>query len=146
MDSGMSHQTMTADTEPAVVTTRINRDLCRFEAYKDGVAAGFVHYQMRSGQICFTLTHLTQDFRNYRFAAELFQNVLHEAEVRELEVLPFCPLMRYFIATHFEYVPLVPADQRGQFNLAHPDDVKQSKPEFGFWNRTIPSRHQRSEA
>jgi predicted GNAT family acetyltransferase len=109
---------MTVEAEPPVVETHINPDLCRVEARMDGAVAGFIHYEMRDGQVCFTLTELTRDFRSYRFAAALIRNVLDEAERRNLGVLPFCPLIRYFIATHFEYLPLVPVAQRRQFNLA----------------------------
>lgn len=124
-----AHITMTVEAEPPVVITHIDPEQCRFEAYRDGAVAGFIRYEMRGGQICFTLTELTRDFRNYRFAAALIRNVLHEAERRNLEVLPFCPLIRYFIATHFEYLPLVPTDRRRQFNLSHPDDVKPPRPQ-----------------
>ncbi|GAB3259963.1 hypothetical protein GCM10027562_22710 [Arthrobacter pigmenti] len=42
----------------------------------------------------------------------------HEAERRELKVLPFCPLIRHFFSTHSEFLPLVPVSQRRRFNLA----------------------------
>lgn len=106
----------TVEAEPVFIT-HINPDLCRLEARINEAVAGFIRYEMRDGQICFTLTELTRDFRNYRFAEALIRNALHEAERRELKVLPFCPLIRHFISTHADFLPLVPVGQRRRFNL-----------------------------
>ncbi|MHA7172397.1 N-acetyltransferase [Arthrobacter monumenti] len=127
----MSGRRLTAavkEVAEPVVAVHINRELHRFEAYQGGAVAGFVAYEMDDGQFRFTLTQLSRDFRNIRFGEALIRAVLNDAQRRRIEVLPFCPLMRYFIATHHGYLPLVPVDRRHRFGLPRPDELNRSRP------------------
>jgi predicted GNAT family acetyltransferase len=46
------------------------------------------------------------------------ERALDDARRRQLTVLPFCPFVRLFIASHADYVDLVAEERRVAFELA----------------------------
>jgi predicted GNAT family acetyltransferase len=94
-----------------------NPDQSRFEIRADGELAGFVEYDVRDNEIAFTHTQTDDRFRGHGIAGRLVQSALEAARERNLMVLPYCPFVRSWITGHREYVGLVPADRRSQFDL-----------------------------
>jgi predicted GNAT family acetyltransferase len=94
-----------------------NPDKARFEIVVDGELAGFVLYHLRGNEIALTHTETDDRFRGHGLASQLARATLDAARARHLDVLPYCPYVRSWIAEHPEYAALVPADRRPQFAL-----------------------------
>jgi hypothetical protein len=90
----------------------------RFEVLVGEEIAGFAEYHRRPGLIAFVHTSIDPRFEGRGLASELVRAALSETRSDGLSVLPFCPFVRGYIARHREYVDLVPADLRAQFDLA----------------------------
>lgn len=89
----------------------------RYEVRADGELAGFAQYNARRGQIAFTHTEVDDRFAGQGLASKLIAFALGDARDRGLAVLPFCPFVRAYIQRHAEYVGLVPAARRAEFDL-----------------------------
>ncbi len=89
----------------------------RFEIRADGELAGYVVYQVSGNEIAFTHTQTDDRFRGQGIGGRLVRAALDEARRRHLAVLPYCPFVKGWITGHREYVALVPADRRKQFDL-----------------------------
>ena len=94
-----------------------NPDKARFEIVADGELAGFVQYHLRDGEIAFTHTQTDDRFRGHGLGGRLVRESLDQARARHLVVLPYCPFVNSWIASHPEYADLVPAGRREQFGL-----------------------------
>ena len=94
-----------------------NPDKARFEIVADGELAGFAQYHLRDAEIAFTHTQTNDRFRGYGLGGRLVQASLDEARARRLLVLPYCPFVNSWIASHREYADLVPDGRREQFGL-----------------------------
>jgi predicted GNAT family acetyltransferase len=94
-----------------------NQAQSRFEIHADGELAGFVLYEVGDNEIAFIHTETEDRFRGHGLAGRLVQSALEAARDRKLEVLPYCPFVRSWIAGHREYADLVPADRRSRFGL-----------------------------
>ena len=94
-----------------------NPEQQRYEIRADGELAGFVQYHLRDGVIAFLHTEVDPRFRGHGVAGHLIQSSLEAARERQLGVLPYCPLVRRWIAEHPEYTELVPAARRPEFDL-----------------------------
>jgi predicted GNAT family acetyltransferase len=94
-------------------------DANRFEiVLDDGSVAGFVEYHRAPGRISLIHTEVFAGHEGEGLASQLIRSVLGRARADGLSVLPFCPFVRRYIASHPEYVDLVPPDRRAQFDLA----------------------------
>lgn len=89
----------------------------RYEVRADGELAGFAQYRAGRDQIAFTHTEVDDRFAGQGLASRLIAFALGDARERGLAVLPFCPFVRAYIQRHAEYVDLVPAGRRGEFEL-----------------------------
>lgn len=89
----------------------------RFDIYDDGIPAGYLQYQMFDGRMCFVLTELRTSYRSPTFVETFLGGILDDMHHRRLPVLPFCPVVRAFMASRPEYQNLVPADQRRRFGF-----------------------------
>ena len=84
----------------------------RFEIRADGELAGFALYHLRGSQIAFTHTETDDRFRGHGLAGQLVRTALDSARERHLAVLPYCPFVKSWIASHPGYQDLVSPDHR----------------------------------
>ena len=103
-----------SSTDPVVVEVA---DRHRFEIRVDGRRAGLVAYRLDPGEITFTHTEIDDAFGCQGLGGVLVRTALDTARSRGLAVLPSCPFVRSWIARHEDYLDLVPADRRGEFDL-----------------------------
>lgn len=89
----------------------------RYEIFVDDERAGFTQYRPSPGQIVFVHTEIGERFGGQGLAGKLIRYALDDARAQGLAVLPECPFVRGFIAKHDEFLDLVPAEKRGQFDL-----------------------------
>jgi predicted GNAT family acetyltransferase len=94
-----------------------NSEQQRYEVSVDGEVAGFARYKRGSDQIAFTHTEIDDRFEGQGLGSKLISFALDEAREHELAVLPFCPFVKTYIQRHREYVGLVPAERRAEFDL-----------------------------
>jgi uncharacterized protein len=99
------------------IRTMNNTELRRFEVYADGQLAGYVSYRVRNGQMSIYRTWTHQGFQRRGLASAAVRAALQWACSRDLEVLPYCGFMSWYIGQNDEYLDLVPEDQRRRFNL-----------------------------
>jgi predicted GNAT family acetyltransferase len=97
-----------------------NRGESRFEVEVDGKVAGFVSYQRGKGVIAFMHTEIKDEFEGQGLGGKLVAGALDTAREEGLQVLPYCPFTRSYIAKHPEYLDLVPEDRRAEFELPGP--------------------------
>jgi len=93
----------------------------QFEIAVDGAPAGVAQYRRKPGIIALIHTEIDPSFGGQGLASKLISHVLDSAAEDGLKVLPFCPFANKYIAEHEQYLPLVPADLRGQFGLPADD-------------------------
>jgi uncharacterized protein len=89
----------------------------RFEIRAADKLAGFTLYKRRRGLIAFIHTEVEPEFEGHGVASRLISSALDTARSEGLVVLPFCPFVRGYIEKHHEYLDLVPAQYREQFDL-----------------------------
>lgn len=89
----------------------------RFEVLVDGELAALVTYGRNSRQIALTHTESEPGFEGKGYAKQVVEYALAAAREASLEVLPFCPYVRDYIAAHPDELSLVPVDQRDKFGL-----------------------------
>jgi len=89
----------------------------RYEIHEDGEVAGYITYAREGNTIIFLHTDTDGRFRGRGVAGRLVSATLDDARRRGLGVLPYCPFMRDWIASHPEYADLVPDQQRAEFGL-----------------------------
>ncbi|MDT4997198.1 MAG: uncharacterized protein QOD45_1266, partial [Pseudonocardiales bacterium] len=65
----------------------------------------------------FIHTEISPEFGRRGLASELIRAALDSARTRGLQVQPFCPFVRGFIAKHPDYRDLVPSAERERFGL-----------------------------
>jgi predicted GNAT family acetyltransferase len=94
-----------------------NRGQSRFEIEVDDEVAGYTSYQRGKDQIAFMHTEIKPAYEGRGLASQLIAAALDQARAEGLEVLPFCPFVRGYIADHGEYLDLVPAGRRAEFEL-----------------------------
>lgn len=103
--------------EDGEYTIMDNPERHRIELRSGGSIAGFVHYERRARLMALTHTDVAPQFAGRDLAGQLITAALERARDDGLEVLPFCSYASGFIARHPEYLDLVPAGQRGHFDL-----------------------------
>jgi len=79
----------------------------RYEAWVDGVLAGYAEYELDPGGIVFTHTKVEHAFEGHGVGSHLAQSALDDARSRGLVVTPRCPFMAEFIDHHPAYRDLV---------------------------------------
>jgi hypothetical protein len=89
----------------------------RFEVTVDGDLAGFLVYRSRKGLLALIHTEVDERFEGRGIGGRLARFALDSARDRDLAVLPFCPFVNAWIKRHPEYVDLVPAAYRANFDL-----------------------------
>ncbi len=105
---------MSAEPEIVVADAPERR---RFEESLDGELAGFLVYRARKGLLALIHTEVEDRFEGRGLGGRLARFALGQARERGLAVLPFCPFVNAWIKRHEEYVDLVPAAYRADFDL-----------------------------
>ena len=103
-----------AKPEPVVSDARERR---RFEIHVGDDLAGFAEYGIQGDRYAFTHTEIDSRFSGGGLASILVRDTLDEMRRRGIAVLPYCPFVHRFISRHPEYLDLVPADARAEFDL-----------------------------
>lgn len=92
-----------------------NRQQRQYQLFEDGELAGFVQYRMRGSELWILYTQMTRRFRDLTLTAALLHHVLEDARRSRLAILPFCPAIRSFMASHPQYDSLIPPEQLERF-------------------------------
>jgi uncharacterized protein len=95
-----------------------NDEAGRFDIIVDGEPAGLAAYRRAGSTIEFTHTEIDPEFEGRGLGSVLVREALDAARAGGLAVRPYCPFVRRYIQRHREYTDLVPADERGKFDLA----------------------------
>ncbi len=94
-----------------------NAEAGRFEIRVGGELAGFAEYRSRPGIRAFVHTEVDPAHEGQGFGGKLIGNALDATRAAGDEVLPFCPFVNRYIATHPDYLDLVPEAMREKFGL-----------------------------
>jgi uncharacterized protein len=89
----------------------------RFEVTVDDEPGGFLVYRAREGLLALIHTEVEDRFEGRGLGGRLARFALDQAREQGLAVLPFCPFVNDWMKRHREYVDLVPASYRANFNL-----------------------------
>ena len=84
----------------------------RYELRLRGRLIGLAAYRLRDGRIAFTHTEVDESLEGRGFGSRLAAAALEDAARQELDVVPLCPFVAYYIEQHPEYKPLLPAGYR----------------------------------
>ena len=101
-------------TEPRVADNV--RD-SRFDITVNGELAGTLEYHRAGTTIELRHTLIDPRFEGRGLGSQIVREALDSARAQGLAVLPTCPFTRGYIQRHREYVDLVPAAQRPDFDL-----------------------------
>ncbi len=86
---------------------RDDKDKLRYEILLDGTVVGFIQYTMRDGRLVFVHTEVQPVRQRKGLASELVQRALDDVRRRDLRMVPECPFVEHYIATHPDYDDLV---------------------------------------
>lgn len=97
-------------------------DHSRFEISVDGVPVGFTEYvdaprEDGGTERTFPHTEIDEAYGGRGLATILIQTALDATRTSGFTVLPRCLAVRKFISRHADYLDLVPADRRADFDL-----------------------------
>jgi predicted GNAT family acetyltransferase len=100
------------------VTTVDNIGRSRFEVYADRELAGYTYYRIRNGRMSILRTWTDPKFHRLGLASAVVRAALESARSRDLEVLPYCDFVSWYIGhVGGEYFDLVPEEERERFGL-----------------------------
>lgn len=107
--------------QPATVLVADAPGRGRFEISVDGVPVGFTVYDDApagaGGVRTFPHTEIDEAYGGRGLSTILIQTALDATRTAGLTVVPQCASVRHFIATHADYLDLVPAERRPAFGL-----------------------------
>ena len=89
----------------------------RYEVRVEEGRAGFVTYRRSPGTLSVVHTEMAPEFEGRGLGSVLARGVLDAARADGAQVLPYCPFIRTWLERHPDYLPLVPADRRAEFDL-----------------------------
>ena len=104
-------------TEDAQIVVADAPERKRFEVTVDGELAGFLVYRSRKGLLALIHTEVEDRFEGRGLGGRLARFALDQARDQDLAVLPFCPFVNEWMKRHTEYVDLVPAAYRVDFDF-----------------------------
>lgn len=107
---------MTAADE-APITVVDDPERRRFEIHVGDALAGFTEYRPRGDRYAFVHTEIGDEFGGRGLASRLIKDTLDEMRTRGIAVLPYCPFVKRYIQRHADYQDLVPAAERGTFEI-----------------------------
>jgi len=89
----------------------------RFEITVDGDLAGYVDYRLDGDEYDLPHTRVFPQFGGRGIGGQLIAGALTEIAARGGSVLPTCPFVPKVIRDHPDFLALVPADRRAEFDL-----------------------------
>ncbi len=92
-------------------------DKHRFEIWVGNELAGFTAYRQQPDKYTFVHTEIDPAFGGRGLASVLIKATLDEMRTRGAGVLPQCPFVRRYISGHEDYLDLVPAHHRKEYDL-----------------------------
>lgn len=105
------------DAEVAEAVVKEAPDKHRFEIWVGEELAGFTVYRKQPDKYTFVHTEIDPAFEGRGLASVLIKFALDEMRARGAAVLPQCPFVRRYISRHQEYLDLVPAHHRKEYDL-----------------------------
>lgn len=108
---------MSQPADGAEVSVREAPDKHRFEIWVGDALAGFTVYQAQPERYTFVHTEIDPAFGGRGLASILIKDTLDDMRSRGIAVLPQCPFVRRYISRHPDYLDLVPADHRAEYDL-----------------------------
>jgi predicted GNAT family acetyltransferase len=101
-----------------VITVEDRPELGRYQLCLDGEVAGYSAYELHGTHVAFMHTQIEERFAGHGLGVRLVAQALDGIRQKGGTILPYCPFVRSFIASHRAYADLVPRDQRAAFGLA----------------------------
>ncbi|MCL2482777.1 MAG: N-acetyltransferase [Propionibacteriaceae bacterium] len=95
----------------------IRMNASRFEAVDNDQVVGWLDFEPEGDSTAMTHTIVPEQFGGRGIGGLLVIHALKYARDNGWTVLPYCSFIQSYIASHREYVALVPADRRAQFSL-----------------------------
>lgn len=89
----------------------------RFEIFDGDELAGFLDYRHSPEGLALVHTEIDDRFAGRGLGSSLVEATLNAAREEGLQVLPFCPFVRSWIARHPDYKDVVPEVQHARFAL-----------------------------
>ena len=108
----------------ARLSFRDNALFARFELFHDGTMAGYLHYEMRGGEVLLLNAVVDSRFPREAVEAALIESVLLNAHRRRLAVTPYGVQAREFLNAHPQYLGLLMPSQRVGFTRRAPSDSR----------------------
>ena len=108
---------MLAAAFTSVITVKDRPELGRYQLCLDGEVAGYSAYELHGTQIAFMHTQIEERFAGQGLGASLVAQALDDIRQKGDSILPYCPFVRSFIASHPAYLDLVPPEQHAAFEL-----------------------------
>lgn len=104
-------------SDDATIEVTRNDEQGRYEIRVDGVLAGFTEFRAQGELRAFPHTEIAPEFGGRGLATRVIAAGLADSRADGVQVLPYCPAVRGYIAKHPEELDLVPADRRAEFGL-----------------------------
>jgi uncharacterized protein len=112
---------MTQPADDAEVVVKEAPGKYRFEIWVGDQLAGFTTYRKQPDRYTFVHTEIDPAFGGRGLASILIKAALDEMRARGATVVPQCPFVRRYISRHEEYLDLVPAQDRKEYDLPEVD-------------------------
>jgi predicted GNAT family acetyltransferase/glutaredoxin len=84
----------------------------RYELRLNGNLIGLAAYRRRDGRIAFTHTEVDESLEGRGFGSKLVEAALDDAARQDLDVVPLCPFVAYYVKQHRKYQRLLPDGYR----------------------------------
>jgi uncharacterized protein len=84
-------------------------ELNRYELRLDGRLVGFAEYRREDGRVAFTHTEIDPEREGRGLGSALVRAALDDARRQNLDVVPLCPFVAWYIDRHPEYASLLPS-------------------------------------
>ena len=89
----------------------------QFELYVDGKPAGVLTYTIENGLYALQHEEIDEHFQGRGMGSQLVSHALDQIRAGGHGVLPHCPFVQSYLQSHPQYVDLVPAGRRAEFEL-----------------------------
>jgi predicted GNAT family acetyltransferase len=89
----------------------------RYEAYADGVLAGYCEYNLLSDSIVLTHTEVLQEHEGKGVGSYIAREVLADAREQAKFVVPVCTFMAAYLCKHRDDADLVKPDMQAAFKI-----------------------------